>query len=360
MTSDAAPRPAETERGGRFAAGRVRGVAVILFGSLAILAPFFAGPLTFFIGGLLLIVCGVLEMFETLRAPDNHSLRSSYLGGELSILAGILLLGTPELVLKGVSLVLAVSFLLDGFGKGIAFLRAKSAGRARLWLLVAGIVNIVLALILFSGWPVSGWAIVGIVIGIRMLTSGWSMLLGQESPPGAAETSPDQHPDVYLRLPPHPALATLNASLSKEEEDRRVVNIYWCLIFVVVFFAVHIGRMRVYWTPIGMIDPLVAVAGDVGMALLLAFCIVLPLRLTWRKMTRPLERRGWRRSLAMVDSGRSPVLLDKLGQPWLRGRLRFAQRMCQIRRSRPRPCAGPASWLAAHRHPCRYQPPLGS
>jgi uncharacterized membrane protein HdeD (DUF308 family) len=335
MTSDAAPSPGKTTRGARFRADRVRGVAVLLFGCLAILAPLFAGSLTFFVGGLLLIVCGVLEMWEAFRTPDDYSLRSTYLGGELSILAGILLLSMPELVLKGVSLVLAVSFLLDGVGKGIASLRAKLTGRARAWLLVAGAVNIVLALILISGWPVSGWAIVGVVIGIRMLTSGWSMLLGQRAAPAGAETLPDQHPDVHLRIPPHPALATLNASLCKEEEDRRVVNIYWCLIFIVVFFAVHIGRMRVYWTPIGMIDPLVAVAGDVGMALLLAFCIVLPLRLMWRRLTRPLERRGWRRALARVDAGSSPALVDKLYQPWLRGRMRFARRSRQMRRSAP-------------------------
>ncbi len=335
MTSDTAPSPAESKGGGRFRAGRVRGVAVLLFGCLAILTPLFAGPITFFVGGLLLIVCGVLEMWEAFRTPDDSSLRSTYLGGELSILAGILLVSMPELVLKGVSLVLAVSFLLDGIGKGIASLRAKLTRKARVWLLVAGAVNIALALILISGWPVSGWAIVGVVIGIRMLTSGWSMLLGEDAPPVAVDTSPDQHPDVLLRIPPHPALATLNASLSKEEGDRRVINLYWCLIFIVVFFAIHIGRMRVYWNPIGMIDPLVAVAGDVGMALLLAFCVVLPLRLIWRRLTRPLERRGWRRALARVDAGRSPGLLDKLYQSWLRGRMRFARRINQMRRSAP-------------------------
>jgi uncharacterized membrane protein HdeD (DUF308 family) len=333
MTSDAAPSPTVTEPGGRFSAGRVRGMAVLLFGTLAILAPFFAGPFTFFIGGLLLIACGILEMLETSRASDDYCSRSTYLGGELSILAGILLLSLPELVLRGVSLVLAASFLLDGVSKGIASLRAKVTGRARAWLLGAGAVNIALALVLFSGWPVSGWAIVAVVIGIRMLTSGWSMLVGEETPPATAQIPPEQHPDAELQLPPHPALAMLNTSLSKEEEVRRVVSVYWCVVLVLVFFAIHIGRMRVYWTPTGVIDPLVAVAGDVAVALLLAFCIVLPLRLVWRKLTRPLERRGWQRTLARIDAGREPGLLDKIYQFWLRGRLRFARRIDQMRRS---------------------------
>lgn len=48
----------------------MRGVVVLLTGCLAMAAPFFAGPLTFFLGGLLLITCGVLEMLETYATPD--------------------------------------------------------------------------------------------------------------------------------------------------------------------------------------------------------------------------------------------------------------------------------------------------
>src|SRR5262249_33731915 len=126
MTSHVETSPAVPERRRLLGNRRLRGVLVLLMGCLAIVVPFLAGPLALFLVGLLLIVCGVLEMLESFRAPDS-SLRSTYLGGELSILAGILLLNEPELMLRGVALVLAGSFLLDGFGKGIASLRAKLA-----------------------------------------------------------------------------------------------------------------------------------------------------------------------------------------------------------------------------------------
>jgi uncharacterized membrane protein HdeD (DUF308 family) len=334
MTSHAETSTGAPERRWLLGKRRVRAVLVLLMGCLAIVAPFLAGPLALFLVGLLLIGCGVLEMLECFRAPDS-SLRSTYLGGGLSILAGILLLNQPELMLKGVSLVLAVSFLLDGVGKGIASLRAKLAGTAWAWLLAAGAVNVGLALILVTNWPIAGWPVLGIVVGIRMLTSGWSMLLGLQTTLGAAESSPDQHPDLRLRLPPHPAFATLSASLKEQEAARRFLNAYWCWIFVLVFFAIHIGRMRVYWTLVGMIDPLVVVAGDVGVALLLAFCLVLPVRLAWRKLTRPLERRGWQRMLAGMDQGRSPGLMGRLSRGWLTGRLCFARRVSQMRHSPP-------------------------
>src|SRR5262249_18372022 len=122
-------------------------------------------------------------------------------------------------------------------------------------------------------------------------------------------------------------------TLDSEYDSRRSSDARWCWVFIIVFFAIHIGRMRVYWDPVGMIDPLIAVAGDVAMSLVLAFCVILPIRLGWRKLTRPLERRGWRRALVRIDEGRSPGLRGRLSQWWLKGRLRFAGRLSMIRRS---------------------------
>ena len=89
--------------------------------------------------------------------------------------------------------------------------------------------------------------------------------------------------------------------------------------------------MRAYWTPVGMIDPLVAVAGDIGMALLVAFGLILPVSLAWRRLTRPLERRGWQRTLARMDQGQSRGLVGRFFGGWLTGRLRFARRLGQMR-----------------------------
>jgi uncharacterized membrane protein HdeD (DUF308 family) len=41
---------------------RLRGALLLVMGCLAILSPFFAGSLSLFLVGLLLIICGVLEM----------------------------------------------------------------------------------------------------------------------------------------------------------------------------------------------------------------------------------------------------------------------------------------------------------
>src|SRR5262249_7567275 len=69
MTSPAATSQEVPKRLWQLSQRRVRGVLVLFLGCLALAAPFFAGPLTLFLGGSLLILCGVLEMWETFRAP---------------------------------------------------------------------------------------------------------------------------------------------------------------------------------------------------------------------------------------------------------------------------------------------------
>src|SRR5579862_6935861 len=243
----------------------LRGILVLVMGCLAMAAPFFAGTLGLFLTGMLFVMCGVLEMLETFRSGDGSSMRWNYLSGEMSILAGILLLNKPELMLRAVALFLAIIFVLDGIGKGVACWRARKAGSAWIGLLVIGVVKVGLALMLVVRWPISDWPIVGIVVGIHMLTAGWSILMGRQILSSVVIVPPDQHPDIKLELPLHPVIGALNASLNSEADNRRSNDARWCWVFIIVFFAIHTGRMRVYWTPVGMIDPFTAVAGDVGM-----------------------------------------------------------------------------------------------
>jgi uncharacterized membrane protein HdeD (DUF308 family) len=312
---------------------RARGVAVLAMGCLAILSPFVAGSLASLLVGLFLIACGVVEMLETFQADRDSDRRSAYLSGLLSILAGILLLARPQLILRGLAVFVAGAFLIDGIGKTGAALRARASGAFWKVRLIGGLVNAGLALVLAVQWPVSGRTAVAILVGLRMLAAGWSLLLGREQKPGALAESPHGlHPDSRLGLPPRPEFAAFEESLTIDESHQRWVNAVWCWTFVVVFFAIHLGRMHIEWTLGGLSAPLVASVGDVATALVIAFGLILPARLAWRKLTRPVERRAWLRLLARSDQGRGPGLPGRAWRVWLHNRLRFSWRMAQARR----------------------------
>jgi uncharacterized membrane protein HdeD (DUF308 family) len=303
-------------------------------GLLAILSAFFVGTLAVFLVGLLLIACGTLEMLETFQVADEAGRRATYLSGALSILAGILLLAQPDLLLRGLAWFVAASFFIDGIGKVVVAVRGQTAGAARRWMLVSGLLNAVLAGVLVAQWPVAGHAMLAVLVGIRMLTAGWSMLLGREAKLfPVSESPPGLHPDRKLRLGPHPEFLAIEESFQAAQVHQRWANAVWCWTFVIVFFAIHIGRMHVGASLVGMISPLVATVGDVATALVIAFGIILPCRLGWRKLTRALERRAWERLLTRSDRKGGIGIRDRLWRTWLMPRFRFSWRMAQARQS---------------------------
>jgi uncharacterized membrane protein HdeD (DUF308 family) len=314
---------------------RGRGALVLLLGCLAIAAPFFAGSLGLLLVGLLFVVCGILEMAETFHAPDEIRRRSAYLSGGLTVITGLLLMAKPQLVIRGLALLLAALLLINATTKLIAAWRSHVAGAPWIWPLLTGLVSLILCLVLVTRWPFSGTGIVMILLGVYMLTTGWPLLIRPEEKVSVAPAPGGLHPDRRLNLPRHREFEALEQLLKSEEDSRRWIDVAWCATFVIVFFAIHIGRMAVAWNLVGMISPLVAVTGDVATALVISFGIVLPLRLGWRKLTRPLERRCWERHLARIDRGAGVGLAGRFSRVWLLGRLRFSRRLSKARYSPP-------------------------
>ena len=83
----------------------------------------------------------------------------------------------------------------------------------------------------------------------------------------------------------------------------------------------------------GLISPFAAVIGDIILALLLGTVILLPLRLLWRKITRPLERVAWLRFRQLNEKGQKTTLLERGLEYWLTLRLRFALELREMRLS---------------------------
>ena len=117
---------------------------------------------------------------------------------------------------------------------------------------------------------------------------------------------------------------------------RRPYDRGWILAFVATLFAIHVGRMQAEWTLVGLLGPIVAVAGDLASALLIAFGVIGPARLGFRQLTWPLERRFWCRVVGSrrVDAARAGGSTALL-RPWLTRRLRIWIRFRQTRYSLP-------------------------
>jgi uncharacterized membrane protein HdeD (DUF308 family) len=153
------------------------GIVLVILGMAAILVPAIATlAITLVIGWLFLISGGVglITTFWMRQAPGFWwALFSAVVG----IVAGILLLARPITGTLSLTLVLVAFFMLEGIATIMYAIdhRGQLSGRW-IWMLVSGIVDLILAGIIFAGLPgTAAWAL-GLLVGINMLFGGTAMI----------------------------------------------------------------------------------------------------------------------------------------------------------------------------------------
>jgi len=295
--------------------------------ALAAGAPLLLGPSSLPVVGALLMVAGLLEVLHSFRRVRQDVRRSAYASAGLTFLMGLLVLAAPALAGTGLTILLAASFLVDALQRAVELWRGRDR-RATLTLALAVAGNVAMAIFLLVLWRRSTTWTIAIAGALRIVGVGWNMVTSPVHARDGAEMIRD------FDLPDHPDLLRLGERLAREEAARRPYDRHWVVALVAILFAIHVGRMQAEWTLIGLIAPIVAVAGDVAVAALLALGVMGPARLALRRATWPLERRGWARLVA-GSVERPPRFVDRLLRLHLVRSLRLWIRFHQMRDALP-------------------------
>jgi uncharacterized membrane protein HdeD (DUF308 family) len=153
------------------------GIVLVILGAAAIILPVIATlAFTLIIGWLFLISGGVglVTTFWMRHAPGFWwALVSAIVG----ILAGIVLIIWPISGTLSLTLVLIVFFVVEGIATLMYAFEHRSQLSGRWgWMLASGIVDLILAGIIFAGLPgTATWAL-GLLVGINMLFGGTAMI----------------------------------------------------------------------------------------------------------------------------------------------------------------------------------------
>ena len=151
------------------------GVLLLITGVLALIAPLAAGLSVAFFVGMLFIIGGVAQLFLVFRSGSFGRGLVLALLAVLSLVAGVYMVMQPVAALASLTLFLAGYFIASGVIEAIGAFGAKSATGWG-WLLFGGIVSIVLGVMIWRQFPLSGaWAI-GTLVGVRMIMSGWTLI----------------------------------------------------------------------------------------------------------------------------------------------------------------------------------------
>lgn len=152
------------------------GVALIVLGAIAVLAPVFAGSAVVIIIGIVLLVSGIGQFIHGVKAESWRARMMPLILGVITFLCGILVIGHPLLGLEFLTLLLAVFFVVEGFWKIVSSFSYRSSS-GWIWVLVSGAVSLFLGLLIWSQWPLSGMWAVGLLVGIDLLLTGISMVV---------------------------------------------------------------------------------------------------------------------------------------------------------------------------------------
>jgi len=168
------------------------GVLTIILGVFAMGSPLITGLALAVLIGISMIVAGLAQTIYAFQAGSIGRGILRLLFGGITVLAGIAIIGQPGMALATLTLFLAIYFIVDGLTTLFAS-TAVAGGQGKGWVIFNGIVTLILGIIIWRGWPVSGaWAI-GILLGVRLIFSGMTMLaLGSVVRGVAEEVSPEQ------------------------------------------------------------------------------------------------------------------------------------------------------------------------
>jgi uncharacterized membrane protein HdeD (DUF308 family) len=155
----------------------VEGIVLVVLGMLAILIPPLATLGVTIVLGWLFLISGITGLIATFWARHAPGFWWSLVSAALGVGVGLILLARPVSGAVSLTLVLIAFFAIEGVATVMYALqhRQQLSGRWG-WMLVSGIIDLVLAAMVFAGLPgTAAWAL-GLLVGINMIFGGSALL----------------------------------------------------------------------------------------------------------------------------------------------------------------------------------------
>ena len=152
------------------------GTVLLVAGLLAILSPFVAGLSITIMVGALVALSGISQCFLAFRAGAFGRALLLFVAGVIMAVAGFYMMSQPLSGLAALTLILMAFLIATGLVEIVVAFQLKPADGWGIELF-NGVLTLVLGILLWRQFPLSGaWAI-GILFGIKMVFSGLALIL---------------------------------------------------------------------------------------------------------------------------------------------------------------------------------------
>lgn len=149
----------------------IQGVVLVAAGILAVIYPVISSVAVITLLGWLLVISGLAQGFSLIGARHVPHFWLQLISVVLAVLIGVLFLRDTAQSLLTVTLLLIVFFMMEGISKVVFALTIRPFPNWG-WVLASGAVAIVLSLVLWASLPVTALWLIGLLLGIELISVG--------------------------------------------------------------------------------------------------------------------------------------------------------------------------------------------
>lgn len=154
----------------------VGGVALIALGTFALYHSVAATIASIFYLGMLVIAGGIFVLIDAFKAEGWKARLGQFLMAALYLISGIVMLAYPGASAVWFTIFVAAFLLISGVVRIFMAFQLRRVVTGWVWTLIGGIASIILGLMIFAQWPVSGLWVIGMFVAIEMIMHGISMV----------------------------------------------------------------------------------------------------------------------------------------------------------------------------------------
>jgi uncharacterized membrane protein HdeD (DUF308 family) len=156
------------------------GIAMVTLGIAAIVFPMISTLVAAILVGWVFLISGIFLFLGSFSIHGTGPFFGALLLSLLSLAAGVFLLFNPLAGAIALTLMVGIIFILQGAFE-IFFAFETRPHRGWLGMLISGIASVVMAILIAGGWPAVSVIVLGILLGVNLLTTGFGYIFVSRS-----------------------------------------------------------------------------------------------------------------------------------------------------------------------------------
>lgn len=154
----------------------VIGVLTLLLGIVGMGMNVSMTMVSIFVVGLFLFFGGVLHLIDVFIVEGWKKKLFAGLIGVMYVIAGILMIKYPAASAAWFTLFVAAFFIVIGIFRLIFGFSLRKEGKGWVWTVISGVAAVLIGILIYAEWPVSGLWVIGLFVSIELIMQGVSTI----------------------------------------------------------------------------------------------------------------------------------------------------------------------------------------